>query len=122
MKLGLAIAKRRESLGLTQEELAQAVGVSKASISRWESGDISNMRRDRIHNLAEALQISPLKLLDEETDGFFDDENEKPPTSQITEKQADAIKLICSLSPDEFNKTEEFVKFIISQRENKSLD
>ena len=70
MKIGLAIAKRREEIGLTQEELAKAVGVSKASISRWESGDISNMRRDRIQKLANALKVSPLELLGEETDGF----------------------------------------------------
>ena len=67
MKTGLAIAMRREQIGMTQEELAKAVGVSKASISRWESGDISNMRRDRIQKLADALHVSPLELLDEET-------------------------------------------------------
>lgn len=70
MKTGLAIAMRREQIGMTQEELAKAVGVSKASISRWESGDISNMRRDRIQKLADALRVSPLALLVEETDGL----------------------------------------------------
>ena len=72
MKMGLAIAIRREQLGLTQEELAQRVGVTKASISRWESGDISNMRRDRIQKLADALCVSPLSLLEDETDGLAD--------------------------------------------------
>ena len=72
MKIGLAIAMRREQLGITQDELAKAVGVSKASISRWESGDISNMRRDRIQKLAEALKVSPLSLLEEETDGLHE--------------------------------------------------
>lgn len=72
MKTGLAIAQRREEIGMTQDELAKAVGVSKTSISRWESGDISNMRRDRIQKLAEALRVSPLSLLEEETDGLAD--------------------------------------------------
>ena len=70
MKMGLAIARRREALGLTQEELANAVGVTKGSISRWESGDISNMRRDRIQKLAKALKVSPVDLLAEETEGL----------------------------------------------------
>lgn len=70
MKIGLAIAMRREQIGLTQEELAQRIGVTKPTISRWESGDISNMRRDRIQKLADALRVSPIELLDDETDGL----------------------------------------------------
>ena len=73
MKTGLAIAIRREQIGLSQEELGNKVGVSKATISRWESGDISNMRRDRIQRLADALKISPLLLLQEEVDEAFMD-------------------------------------------------
>lgn len=72
MKLGLAIAQRREFLGMSQVDLANKVGVTKASVCRWESGDISNMKRDKIQKLAEALRISPLELLNDETDGFED--------------------------------------------------
>lgn len=75
MKIGYAIANRRIELGISQEELAKAVGVSKSSICRWESGNISNMRRDRIYKLAEALKISPLDLLEEDTEGFSDKDN-----------------------------------------------
>jgi transcriptional regulator with XRE-family HTH domain len=70
MKTGLAIARRREELGMSQVDLAKVVGVSKASVCRWESGDISNMKRDKIHKLADALRISPIDLLCEETEGF----------------------------------------------------
>jgi transcriptional regulator with XRE-family HTH domain len=35
------------------------VGVSEATVSRWESGDIANMRRDRIALLASALRTTP---------------------------------------------------------------
>ncbi len=72
MKLGLAIAMRREALGMSQIELAKAVGVSKASVSRWESGDISNMRRDRIYRLAKALNVSPIDLLYDDINEFTD--------------------------------------------------
>ncbi len=53
------LKNRRKELGLTMLELAQKVGVSEATISRWESGDIANMRRDKIVLLANALQVSP---------------------------------------------------------------
>ncbi|MDU2418357.1 helix-turn-helix transcriptional regulator [Negativicoccus succinicivorans] len=64
---------RRLRLGLTLEDVAAKVGVSAATISRWESGDIANMRRDRIVALSSALQISPAVIMGwDETD---DDEN-----------------------------------------------
>lgn len=57
------IKQRREELGLSQEYIAKAVGVSKATVSRWESGEIENLRRNRIYNLSKVLQISPNDLL-----------------------------------------------------------
>lgn len=50
---------RRKEVGLTQKQVADFVGVAEATVSRWESGDIANMRRDRIARLAEALKTTP---------------------------------------------------------------
>lgn len=52
------LSQRRRELGLTQKEVADAVGVSEATVSRWESGEIANMRRDRIVSLARILNCS----------------------------------------------------------------
>ena len=57
------ICKRRLELGMTMKELANKVGVSEATISRWESGDIANMRRDKIALLARALNVTPAYLM-----------------------------------------------------------
>ncbi|WP_322005603.1 helix-turn-helix domain-containing protein [Paraburkholderia tropica] len=38
VRLGKAIARERSALGLTQEELAQAIGVQQETISRFERG------------------------------------------------------------------------------------
>lgn len=57
------LKERRVELGYTMKELANLVGVSEATISRWESGDIANMRRDRIAKLAQALKISPAVIM-----------------------------------------------------------
>lgn len=58
------IRDRRLQLGLTIKDVAEHVGVSESAVSRWETGDIDNMRRDRIVKLANVLQISPVDLLD----------------------------------------------------------
>ena len=54
---------RRQELGLTMKQVADAVGVSEATVSRWESGEIANMRRSRIVKLASILNLSPLDLM-----------------------------------------------------------
>lgn len=53
----------RERKNLTQEEVAERVGVTKATVSKWEKGDIENMKRDKIAKLSEVFGISPLELL-----------------------------------------------------------
>lgn len=57
--MGNYLADRRIALGYTQKEIASMVGVTEATISRWESGAIANMRRDRINLLANALKTTP---------------------------------------------------------------
>lgn len=50
---------RRVQLGLTQKEAADMVGVSEATISRWEGGQIANMKRQYIAAYAAALRTTP---------------------------------------------------------------
>lgn len=57
------IHDKRTQIGMTMKELGVAVGVSEGTISRWESGDIANMGRDKIFALSKALDISPLLIL-----------------------------------------------------------
>lgn len=57
--MGNYLSERRKEIGLTQREVAEAVGVAEATVSRWESGEIANMRRDKIAALAKVLHCSP---------------------------------------------------------------
>lgn len=61
--IGNLIYNRRKELGLTLEEVGNAVGVSKSTVKKWENGFISNMRRDKIEKLAKVLEISPVRIL-----------------------------------------------------------
>lgn len=65
------IYDRRKELGLTLEDIAKAVGVSKGTVKKWESGYIKNMRRDKIISLANILDVSPLQILEIEGDTNF---------------------------------------------------
>lgn len=82
MEIGQLINNRRTELGLTLEEVGNAVGVSKSTVKKWEDGFISNMKRDKIAKLAQVLKLNPVSLItgeatDEET--IFDKfDNIKP--------------------------------------------
>lgn len=74
MNIGELINTRRLQLKLTLEEVGNIVGVSKSTVKKWESGDISNMRRDKIALLAQALQLNPVSLIT----------GEENPSSEVT--------------------------------------
>lgn len=66
MELQDVIRIRRKELNLSLEQIAQACGVGKSIVSKWERGDIKNIRRDNLAALADVLQVSPLVLLGRE--------------------------------------------------------
>lgn len=55
--IGLLIKQKRLDLGMTLDELAKRVGVSTATVSRWETGKIEDMKRSRIKALSDTLEI-----------------------------------------------------------------
>ncbi len=63
MNIGELIYNKRKELHLTLEEVGKAVGVSKSTVKKWETGYISNMKRDKIALLANVLQINPSELI-----------------------------------------------------------
>lgn len=64
------IKNKRLQCGITLEELAQKVGVSRQTIQRYESGVISNIPADNVEKIADALQTTPAALMGwEETSG-----------------------------------------------------
>ena len=77
MEIKDILKNRRTELGLTQLDVANAVGVSEATVSRWESGDIANMKRSRIASLASVLKMSPSIIMG------WTEEHEAPMPSNI---------------------------------------
>lgn len=66
MTLGEKIRKRRIELNMTMDDLGNAIGVQRSAINKYEKGMITDLKRSTIHALAQALQVSPLYLLDDD--------------------------------------------------------
>lgn len=63
MNFNEIIQSRRKYLNKTLEDVAKDCDVSKATVLRWESGEIKNVRRDKIAKLAKSLNITPAYLM-----------------------------------------------------------
>ncbi len=63
MTIGEKIKTLRESLNMTQEELAKRIHVTKQTIFKYENGIITNIPMNKITALAESLGTTPSELL-----------------------------------------------------------
>lgn len=100
------VKTRRLELGLTLKEVAQKVGVSEPTIQRYESGEIKNVRRDKIKLLADALQVTPSYLM-----GW-----EEP-----TQKKTGIDTIAAHFEGEEFTEDdkediENFIKYVLSKK------
>ena len=77
---GDRIRELRERKGLTQEELGKAIGTTKQTIFKYESGKVANIPYSRLSDIAEALGVEPWDILgwkhpisnsEEECSGFI---------------------------------------------------
>ena len=76
MKIGETIKQRRKKLGLSVDELATRLGKNRATIYRYENGDIESLPITVLEPLAKALQTTPAELLgmqDEVTTEYYID-------------------------------------------------
>lgn len=69
------IKEKRLALDMTLLEVAEALGVQEATIQRYESGEIKNIKHETITKLAEIFHCSPAYLMgwerEENADGIF---------------------------------------------------
>lgn len=57
------IKERRTALGFTLLQLSELLGVKEATVQRYESGEIKNIKHETIVALAEILKCSPQYLM-----------------------------------------------------------
>lgn len=100
------LKNRRSELGLTLLEIAKAVGVTEATVQRWESGNIKSLRHERIVKLAEVLKITPAELM-----GW---EKEKPPAEASDPQTEIFIKLLRKMTPEQKQKLADYMINLIA--------
>lgn len=63
MNIGEKIKLRRKELKISADDLADAVGVSRSTIFRYEKGDIEKVGPEVLKKIADKLKVSPADLM-----------------------------------------------------------
>ncbi|RXI55259.1 hypothetical protein DP122_04960 [Clostridium tetani] len=84
MKMNEKIKSRREELGLTLQDIGDFIGVSKATVQRYESGEIKNLKLESIEKLAIILNVSPAYLMGWEESVTDNDKEDTKKTTLLT--------------------------------------
>ena len=116
------IRDRRIELGLSYQDVADATGLSKSTIQRYETGSIRKVPINQIEDLARALHTTPSYLMGwDDNSGYFTDmdsivlleELKKRPEFRV---MFDSTK---DLDPESIKKIVDFIKY---QRHLEGLD
>ena len=62
-KMAKRIKERRIKYGLTQEELAEKLGLKKSAIAKYENGRVENIKRTTIEEMAKIFECNPSYLM-----------------------------------------------------------
>lgn len=62
-EMGKRIKQKREEMGMTLEDLGKKLGVTKSTISKYERGEISQIKRTHVEELSKILHVSPEWLM-----------------------------------------------------------
>lgn len=63
MCMASRIKQMRLQIGLTQEELANKLGLQKSAIAKYENGRVENIKRSIISKMSELFNCSPAYLM-----------------------------------------------------------
>lgn len=110
MTIGERIKKRRIEIGLTVEDLASKLGKNRATIYRYENGDIENLPISVLEPIASVLCTTPAYLM-----GY--EENLETDTDFIAKLMQDAemishINMFLGLGQEDRKSVMDMIEFL----------
>ena len=67
MKVYERIKYLRKDRGMSQEDLGRLLGVTKATVQKYENGQIRNLKSDIVKRLCEIFAVAPIRREKKET-------------------------------------------------------
>lgn len=119
MKVGEKIKYLRKKRGLSVEDLAKMVGKNKATLYRYENGDIENLPYTVIEPIAQALGVLPTYFFDVKNDIKVDTAIKSPEFQKYLSIWIDIVNCV-DFTDDEFKELCDYAKYLISKRSDKN--
>lgn len=113
MTVGQRIKSRRKEMGLSADELGKRIGKNRATVFRYENGDIEKLPIDVLKPIAEALLTTPQALMG------WEEDNEKTATekdSGISEAKQQLLYLVEECSEEEVAKLLQMVELFLGRK------
>ena len=97
MTVGERIKARRKELGISADDLALVLGISRSTMFRYEKGDIEKVPGDTLEPIARALHTTPAYLM-----GWVEDDS-RPASSfkDVTAKEYALVRSYRKASPSD---------------------
>ena len=118
MTVGEKIKKLRLERGLTQEELGDVLGVKKAAVQKYESGQVQNLKQSTIKKLCEVFNKYPDYFIFDDFDNDLEAQLRKEVEFvQIIEKKygkevVGIFEIVIELNDDSKKKVSDYVNDI----------
>lgn len=100
MSAGENIIKFRKQTGMTSRSLAEAVGVTPATMSRYEHGQIAVIPAEMIRKISEALHVSSEQLVSDDPSYSYLSESAEKKISSRDEEEKKLLEGYYGLSPE----------------------
>ena len=116
------IKERRQALGLSYQDVADATGLSKSTLQRYETGAIRKVPINQIEDLARALHTTPSYLMGwDDNPGYFTDMDSVILLEELKRRPEFRVMFDSTkdLDPKSVKEIMEFIKF---KRQQEGLD
>lgn len=113
MTIGDRIKLRRKELDMSVAELGRRIGKNRATIFRYENGDIEKLPVDVLKPIADALLTTPEALMG------WEDDNKKTATqkdSGMSEAKQQLLSLAESCSDEEASRLLQMMELFLGKR------
>ena len=109
-EIGRRLREVRKQRGLSQREVASAVGMSQSTLSDLEQGTNVGRTLELVAGLGRYFEVSVDSLL-----GLTDEDPALPSLRALTLEETDLLELIRRLSPDQRVKVAQMARFLADQ-------